>query len=204
MPTIQKIRRNATEQIERIVAGATSCTRFDLANEFRGSELSADQVAELVSRHLLQWEHGALTTDGDGTYTLHVHSNLWYVFRSVPIRGRVRRPQTEGEKAEALRVALEAVELSAVPVKSRERCYRKERARLARELFRELGLRGISVTAPNYSMARVVDIRLPRLASGEQAEMRWKVSEILDRAFPNCDDRSDSMTDYFDACWSID
>jgi len=52
--------------------------------------------------------------------------------------------------------------LERVPVMSRERCIpRKEQARLARELFKCLGLKGISVTTPNYSMAQSVQVRIP-------------------------------------------
>jgi hypothetical protein len=38
---------------------------------------------------------------------------------------------------------------------------RKARAAAIRSLFKRLGLKGISVTAPNYSMAQSVDITFP-------------------------------------------
>lgn len=129
---------------------------------------------------------------------------------------------------------LAGVNEAAIPVMSRDRSIpRKEQAALARKLFKQLGLKGISVTAPNYSMAQSVNVNLPRIPvqdsdfvcdgvdysnhsySDMPADCRarqisranyaaeMKVGEILARAFPNHDDRSDSMTDYFDYCWSI-
>ncbi len=129
---------------------------------------------------------------------------------------------------------LKEIKETAIPVLSRDRCIpRKEQAALARKLFKSLGLAGISVTTPNYSMAHVVEVRLPRAEyhdrqkwphnheaccnSGmghneatrcpccrDHAAAELKIEEILARAFPNHDDRSDSMTDYFDNCWSVD
>jgi hypothetical protein len=83
---------------------------------------------------------------------------------------------------------------------------RTEQARLARHLFRQLGVRGLNVTAPRYSMARAVDVRLPAdsLAPLPRTEMEDRVEFILDASFPNHDDRSDTMTDYYDFCWSIE
>lgn len=118
---------------------------------------------------------------------------------------------------------------------------RKERAAMVRALFRDMGLKGISVTAPNYSMAQSIDIRFhvgesaPWLGRGdspherkhtqineEQAELgewrgynkfcpwcheEWeahnKLEKIILAAFPDLDNRSDSQTDYFDYCLSI-
>lgn len=135
---------------------------------------------------------------------------------------------TEHEKAEALQSALEKVQEGKIPVMSRERHIpRKQQAALARELFKRLGLRGVSVTTPNYSMAHSVDVSYPKLqihchdmwphnwevsdrteetrcpTCKENWKMHEKIAEILARAFPNHDDRSDSMTDYFDFKWSI-
>lgn len=57
------------------------------------------------------------------------------------------------------------VSLDAVPIVSRDRHIpRKEQARLARNLFRQLGIKGVSVVTPNHSMASSVDVRLPDLA----------------------------------------
>lgn len=123
-----------------------------------------------------------------------------------------------------------AVKLDRVPVMSHERCIpRKEQAKLARQLFAKLGIKGVSVTAPNYSMAQSVDVRVPAEAADmtgfEQYEhstysdmpdyvpvkaamLRKNQAQkhlflILNHAFPCHDDRSDSQSDYFDYCWSM-
>lgn len=108
-----------------------------------------------------------------------------------------------------------------VPVLCRDRCIpRKEQAALARKLFKQLGLKGISVTTPNYSMASCVDVTIPRrddFTRDERGEIDYRndpvcianneaqkrVEAILLAAFPNHNDRSDYMTDYFDSKWSI-
>lgn len=124
-----------------------------------------------------------------------------------------------------------ATDTARVPVMTTDRCIRrKEQARLARELFKRLGLKGISVTAPNYSMASSVHVRLPNGAAPdwrgfeqyEQAtysqmpdnvpakqQMLAKhgaalaLEKILDAAFPAHVDRSDYQSDYFDYRWSV-
>lgn len=116
---------------------------------------------------------------------------------------------------------LEAVNLDYVPIVSEDRHIpRKEQAAKARALFKQLGIKGISVTTPNYSMASVCDVRIPKQDHPEStdwtrhdyatcelcqghATARRKVEAILSKAFPKHDDRSDSMTDYFDSCWSF-
>lgn len=140
--------------------------------------------------------------------------------------------------AEALKAALARVNEAAVPVMSRDRSLRrKDQAALTRKLFRELGLSGISVTAPSYSMAHSVDVKLPRFhghqrdkwphdhaaccglgghppaaehdeadrcpACRDDAALSLAVEEVLARAFPNHDDRSESQSDYFDFKWSM-
>ncbi len=130
---------------------------------------------------------------------------------------------------------LAAIRLENVPVITRDRHIpRKEQAALARQLFKRLGLKGISVTAPRYAQAHSVDVRLP--AEGEHDPNKWphahdrccgpngrghheenrcpacreraaaqkKLEAILLTAFPNHDDRSDLQTDYFDFRWSIE
>lgn len=125
------------------------------------------------------------------------------------------------------------INLDRVPVMTTDRHMpRKEQARLARELFKRLGIKGVSVTAPNYSMAHSVDVRVPsqidpsefvyngtnyagwpfsempdEVPAKVRAQSHWnarkKIEAILARAFPNHDDRSDSQADYFDFKWSI-
>lgn len=135
------------------------------------------------------------------------------------------------DRVSALYDAIEAVDLSVVASTGLDRHEpRKVQAAAARKLFRELGIRGISVTAPNYSMAQSVDVRIPKPADSEHHGDKWphgnsfelsrseatrcpacarrsrirdKVEGILARAFPNHDNRSDSQSDHFDFCWSI-
>lgn len=125
-------------------------------------------------------------------------------------------------KAKALHAKLAAIDITEIPVMTLDRCIsRKDQAKLARELFKKLGLKGISVTAPNYSMAQSVDVRMPKRADYDmeiverdgnhgrdpahqanfQAEQR--MDAILLAAFPQHDNRSDSQSDYFDFCWSV-
>lgn len=129
---------------------------------------------------------------------------------------------------------IDAVKLERVPIMARDRSIpRKDQAKLARELFKKLGIQGLSVTTPNYSMAQGVDVRVPEIprepgdylfegvdynnhcfsdmpeAVPARAKhlKRWqairKIDAILKLAFPNHDDRSDSQSDYFDSCWSV-
>lgn len=117
-------------------------------------------------------------------------------------------------------VAVDAVDLRKVGVVCHDRSIdRREQARLCRELFKRLGLKGASITTPSYSMASTVDIALPKRRDVRLTEegsfdrdcpavqanraTEDKVKAILAHAFPNHDDRSDSSTDYFDARWSI-
>jgi hypothetical protein len=127
---------------------------------------------------------------------------------------------TETNEAETLLRAILRVDLLRVTVMSLDRSIaRTEQAALTRKLFRSLGIKGVSVTAPSYSMAQSVDIRLPRRDDFEfdtfgdvdrdcpAAKMNHaahaKIGAILARAFPNHEDRSDSQSDHFDFCWSI-
>jgi len=98
---------------------------------------------------------------------------------------------------------------------------RKVWAAEVRKLFRDLGLRGISVTAPTYSMAHSIDITLPSsdpepTVIGEDGHLTHhpayraqknaclaRIGEIVVAAFPDLDDRSDYTTDYYDFCLSI-
>ncbi len=124
------------------------------------------------------------------------------------------------EAAKILHTQLAAINPLDVPIMSRDRCIpRKQQAKLARQLFRGLGLKGISVTAPNYSMAQSVDVAPPTrcdydldqfgtMVAGCEAarantDARQRLSAILLSAFPNHEDRSEPMTDYFDYRWSI-
>ena len=123
-----------------------------------------------------------------------------------------------------------AVSLADVPnLKLDRHAPRKDQARAARDLFKRLGIRGVSFTCPVYSMAFHVNVRLPEDdwagphdldmephdcrpevkgercgACGRKNATRAKVQAILDAAFPNHLDRSDYQTDYFDSRWMMD
>ncbi len=124
------------------------------------------------------------------------------------------------QKALAFQAALNSVSLLAVPVLSLERSApRKEQAKAARQLFKQLGVPYISVTTPVYSMAQSVDVQFPRrgdmplnesgtfvntsLEFAANQAARDKVGQILNRAFPNHHDRSEHQSDHFDYRWSI-
>lgn len=126
---------------------------------------------------------------------------------------------------------IHAVNLEAVPVMSRDRGIpRKEQAKLARDLMKRLGIKGVSITTPSYSMAQSVDVSVPsehrpdmtgweRFEHSTYSDMpddcpvkasmlrrraaSDKLEAILAKAFPNHDDRSDMQSDYFDYCWSV-
>jgi len=95
-----------------------------------------------------------------------------------------------------------------VPVMTVDRSIpRKQQAALTRKLFKDLGLKGVSVTTPNHANASSVYIRLPRfgpsLNSPTNANAKLRIEAILDVAFPNHNDRSERLTDYFDFCWVV-
>ncbi len=100
-----------------------------------------------------------------------------------------------------------------------------------RTLFRHLGIPGLSVTAPRYSMAQAVQVsaefdlehdytRWPHqhgecCKEGHTEETRCpscaklalaqeKLTKIILTVYPDLDDRSDSQSDYFDYRFSID
>ncbi len=126
----------------------------------------------------------------------------------------------EHQKALAFQAALGSVSLLAVPVLGLQRSIpRKEQAKAARQLFKQLGIPHVSVTTPVYSMAQSVDVQFPRrrdvplnehgtyVMESPEAKLnqaaREKVEAILKRAFPNHGDKSDHQSDYFNYCWSI-
>jgi DNA polymerase III sliding clamp (beta) subunit (PCNA family) len=100
---------------------------------------------------------------------------------------------------------------------------RKERrtvwAKAIRRLLADLGIKGVSITTPHYSMAHSIDVKLPagtphdRGAADheyrdcpmcqERNRAQDRITQIILAAFPDLDDRSDSMTDYFDFCLSV-
>lgn len=55
-----------------------------------------------------------------------------------------------------------SIDPSGIKVVTTKRLYRKELAPLVRALLKEIGIKGVSVTTPNYSMARSVAISIPK------------------------------------------
>ncbi len=135
-----------------------------------------------------------------------------------------KRPATETY------AAIHAVDLAKVPVMSLDRSIdMKEQARLARELFKKLKIKGVSVTSPNYSMAQAVEVQVPadrvgfegfeqfenmsysdmpndvpaKIANRQRYEAGEQLLKILLVAFPNHDNRSEPQSDYYDFCWSV-
>ncbi len=106
---------------------------------------------------------------------------------------------------------------------------RKEWAEEIRSLLKYLGIKGISVTAPNYSMASSINIRLPAMPTeyapehedlhyklwckgkagiecpdcARRQEAKKKLAAIILAAFPDLADRSDLQSDHFDYCFTI-
>ena len=117
--------------------------------------------------------------------------------------------------------ALDNVNLDTVPVMTTDRGIpRKEQARLLRQLLKQLKVPHVRITTPRYSRASGVDVTLPerqdcpldipvtKRPETEAARMNRaameKFEQLLLRAFPNHDDRSDPRLDHYKFCWSID
>lgn len=131
------------------------------------------------------------------------------------------RKAVELDAARELHAKLAAVNIDAVPVRRDiDRCApRKELAAAARAMFKALGIKGVRFTTPNYSMAQAVDVSLEKRGDyGQYDAMHGlrddpahqanraadaTVRAILDRAFPNHRDKSDTQTDYYNYRWSI-
>jgi hypothetical protein len=100
---------------------------------------------------------------------------------------------------------------------------RKEFAKLVRAFLREIGVKGVSVVTPNYSMAMGIEIRIPKredFLTRPDGSVDWLNPEncparltndaaekllagFLCDHFPNHTNRSDSQVDRFDFRWSI-
>lgn len=154
-------------------------------------------------------------------YLRRMKDDFYYRGRGAALYPAHAATAVEGHmKALAAHQAIGAVDLDRVPVMSTDRRIdRKDQAKLARTLFKRLGVPHLSVTTPNYSMASTVDVDVPGRrdygadqfnkvphddpARAANNNARLKVEAILLKAFPNHNDRSDSRSDYFDFCWSI-
>ena len=96
-------------------------------------------------------------------------------------------------------------------------CYdADEPAKRARALFRQHGIKGLSVTTPNYSMAHSIDVNVPDIPHEPERhdceqcpdclayrKATIQVGALILAAFPDLADRSDSQSDYFDFCYIV-
>jgi hypothetical protein len=100
---------------------------------------------------------------------------------------------------------------------------RKEVAAAVRALLKRLGIKGVSVTTPNYSMAMGIQVRIPDRPEDWQDDLhphrpgdhtdcwrcqlakaaRVRLELLILAAFPDLDDRSDYSTNYYDAYLSV-
>jgi hypothetical protein len=72
------ISRSATRQIAELQGRLTECRAYTLENGFHGQPIDPTRAWEALG-----WYRNARLTDkGDGTYTVSVHSNLWYELRA--------------------------------------------------------------------------------------------------------------------------
>ncbi len=116
--------------------------------------------------------------------------------------------------------SLAVIPLQAVPVLSTDRNLpRKLQAKLARDLFKQFGLRGVSVTAPSYANAQSVHVSIPRRrdylltqrgmvsetcpVGKANSDAQILTEKFLLAAFPNSDNRSDGQSDHYDYRWTV-
>jgi hypothetical protein len=119
--------------------------------------------------------------------------------------------------------ALQAILDAPLPAVVKPRLRREGRkvwAAEVRKLFKSLGLRGISVTAPNYSMASSIHVLLPE-ATGHEADggaghdfptcpacrqraaAMKHVKRLILAAFPDLDDRNEYPGTDYDFCLTV-
>ena len=77
MAAIQTVRRNG-KQYRQALETAHDCKVYTLGNYFIGEDCNPLALVRYMRPDALV--QGKLTTDGDGRYTLHVHSNCWFEF----------------------------------------------------------------------------------------------------------------------------
>lgn len=125
---------------------------------------------------------------------------------------------------------IDSIELDNLHPASHDRLFLSEFAKALRVELRNLGInsRMVGVQVPNYSLASCIDVAVPNVTPeydfrtirnlSEEEQQKYfaarqaldntrhkacrKMSQIILRLFPECDDRSDMMTDYFDARFS--
>lgn len=93
----------------------------------------------------------------------------------------------------------------------------KELAKHVRGALKDLNIKGVSVTAPKYSMAQAVRLEIPEVHSGHERYVereacsecvkRWqalvKLEKLVIQTYPCLNNRSDGHTDYFNYRLSV-
>ena len=88
------IRRNAYKKITEIVESATKVLCYSLDNNFTGVKID-NFTAEKVLQEL-QAKGTYFTDDKDyHSYTLHIHSNLWYKFDTTPREAQITKVKSD-------------------------------------------------------------------------------------------------------------
>jgi hypothetical protein len=72
---MQTISRN-TKAHKAAIAAAQAITCYDLGSCFSGYETTAERLQAAAA-------NGKLTKRDNGTFSLHVHSNLWFEFKAA-------------------------------------------------------------------------------------------------------------------------
>lgn len=110
---------------------------------------------------------------------------------------------------------IEAIDLANVESRGNvRRLDRKEIAKGVRALFKALGIKGVSVTVPMYSMAQGIRVEVPEektfseekqgyALTARYHEAKSRLENILLAAFPDTENRSDSQCDHFDYVWML-
>jgi hypothetical protein len=172
------------------------------------------------------------TNKSKGLASLIVHPNLSYELRvanadapapAAKASADTDFPVLDNDPAMASYKSILAAKVPTKVVNEKERGKPlKEIAKDIRALFSSLKIKGVSVTAPTYSMASSVEIILPKIEltdaqawdRGDETPMlaalrqrynavAGKIGEIVLAAFPDLDDRSDARSDYSDSRFHI-
>ena len=88
------IRRNAHKKIPAIVESARKVTCYSLNNDFTGVKVNNFTAQKVLEE--LQNKGTYFTDDSDyHSYTLHIHSNLWYKFDTTPREAKITKVKAD-------------------------------------------------------------------------------------------------------------
>lgn len=73
------VRKNAKRKLEEIFKNAKNGCDYSLDNCFSGESVSIEAIKEEFET----FSFSKMTTDGNGSYNVRLHSNQWYTFESV-------------------------------------------------------------------------------------------------------------------------